>query len=134
MERLKIRITETSQALKSLFKALMIKKPSELERDGAIQRFEFTFESLWKTAQFYLKEFESVEANSPKSCIRSLGENGILTEKETINALAMADDRNLTSHTYIETIAVRIYKRLHPHAFLMNEILSRIRGKIGLKS
>jgi len=42
----------------------------ELDRDGVIQRFEFTFELLWKTLKIFLGE-EGIECRSPKECLRS---------------------------------------------------------------
>jgi hypothetical protein len=44
---------------------------SLVERDAAIQRFEYTFEATWKTAQLFLAEVEGVTANSPKSVVRA---------------------------------------------------------------
>ncbi|MBI4656220.1 MAG: nucleotidyltransferase substrate binding protein [Elusimicrobia bacterium] len=132
MERLKERMAESIRAWRMLNKALLVRKPSILERDGAIQRFEFTFESVWKTSQLYLKEAESITANSPKACIRTLGETGILSETETIQALAMANDRNLTAHTYIESVAKHIYGKLKKHAVLLRDMLIRMQEKAGL--
>ncbi|MEA3307007.1 MAG: nucleotidyltransferase substrate binding protein [Elusimicrobiota bacterium] len=131
MDRLKIRLKESEKACKTLRDALSIKKPTALERDGTIQRFEYTFEAVWKVGQLYLVEGESLEANSPKGTFRALGEIGILSASETINALAMADDRNKTVHMYIEAVAIMIYKGLKEHSNLLDEIISRIVKKIG---
>jgi len=38
--------------------------------DGAIQRFEFTFELAWKFLRSLL-QFQGIEANSPRSAIKS---------------------------------------------------------------
>ena len=51
MDRLKQRIQDAEKASIALGAALEIPSPSELERDGTIQRFEFTFEAVWKAAQ-----------------------------------------------------------------------------------
>ena len=131
MDRLKIRLKESEKACKTLKDALNIKNPTTLERDGTIQRFEYTFEAVWKASQLYLIEVESLEANSPKGSFRALGEAGILSASETINALAMADDRNKTVHTYIEAVAVMIYNGLKEHSNLLDEIIRRIIKKRG---
>lgn len=131
MGRLKERLAESVRAWKTFKKALDIARPSTLERDGVIQRFEFTFESIWKTAQLYLREIESITANSPKECIRALGEAGLLSESETIKALAMANDRNLTAHTYIELVANQIYRRSKKHLILLRDVLIRMQEKSG---
>ncbi len=43
----------------------------------------------------------------------------------------MADDRNKTGHTYIETVAVQIYGQLMDHSVLLTEIVNRISEKNG---
>ncbi len=129
MDRLKIRLEESENACKTLFEALALVNPSTLERDGTIQRFEYTFETVWKTAQLYLTEGESLPANSPKSCFRALGEAGILSATETIQALAMADDRNRTVHTYIQEVAATIYSHMKEYSILLGEIIRRIKEK-----
>ena len=131
MDRLKIRMEESQKAYKTFLDALNVKNPTTLERDGAIQRFEYTFETVWKTAQLYLTEVESLPANSPKGAFRALGESGILSAGETIQALAMADDRNRTVHTYIEAVAVLIYGQLKAYSVLLAEIVRRISEKAG---
>ncbi|HBW21954.1 MAG: hypothetical protein A2X28_01850 [Elusimicrobia bacterium GWA2_56_46] len=129
MDRLKIRLEESKKACKTFLDALNVKDPTTLERDGTIQRFEYTFETVWKTVQLYLTEVESLPANSPKGVFRALGESGILSASETIQALAMADDRNRTVHTYIEAVAAQIYSQLKEYSVLLSEIIRRISKK-----
>ena len=131
MDRLKIRLEESQKACKTFIDALNVKNPTTLERDGTIQRFEYTFETAWKTAQLYLTEVESLPANSPKGVFRALGEVGILSASETVQALAMADDRNRTVHTYIEAVAALIYSQLREYSVLLAEIVRRISEKAG---
>ena len=131
MDRLKIRLEESSKACATFLAALAVKAPSTLERDGTIQRFEYTFETVWKTAQLYLEVVESLPANSPKGTFRALGEAGLLSADETIQALAMADDRNKTVHTYIEAVALMIFSQLNGYSTLLSEIISRISAKSG---
>ena len=37
---------------------------SDIVRDAAIQRFEFTFELVWKTLQLYLEQFKAAQSLS----------------------------------------------------------------------
>jgi nucleotidyltransferase substrate binding protein (TIGR01987 family) len=73
---------------------------SPIVRDASIQRFEFTFEAVWKAAQLYLATVESLESGSPKSAIRACRQVGLLEDEQA----RMADDRNLTVHTYNEDL------------------------------
>ena len=42
---------------------------TDIVRDAAIQRFEFTFELVWKTLQLYL-EHEGFEAAGPRAVLK----------------------------------------------------------------
>ena len=86
--------------LATLDELVGISNPTPIERDAAIQRFEYSFEATWKTAQRYLHDIEGVEVASPKAVIRASFAAGLFDEQATRLALEMVDDRNLTSHTY----------------------------------
>lgn len=112
MERLKEKIATAARAVLRLREAVQLPNPSDIERDAIIQRFEFTFEAVWKAAQAYLRTIEGIDVASPKSVIRACREVGLFDESETMLALKMADDRNLTVHTYNEPLAMAIYERI----------------------
>jgi nucleotidyltransferase substrate binding protein (TIGR01987 family) len=86
LERIKQRLDVARQALTTLKDALSRPK-NPIVHDAAIQRFEYTFELVWKTAQSYLKFHESVEAGSPKAAIRSCFQVGLLNEEQARTAL-----------------------------------------------
>ncbi|SMB85817.1 nucleotidyltransferase substrate binding protein, HI0074 family [Desulfonispora thiosulfatigenes DSM 11270] len=72
---------------------------STLEKEGLIQRFEYTFELAWKTLKDYL-ESEGVPANFPREVIKAafhyeLIQNGAVW-------MDMLEKRNLMAHTYNE--------------------------------
>ncbi len=81
----------------------------DLDRDGVIQRFEFTFELLWKTAKIVL-EYEGFRCVSPRSCIKEGAQREILLEGEVL--LDMLEDRNKASHIYDEHTAEEIFERI----------------------
>jgi len=99
------------QALDSWEKVLK-EDYSDIVRDASIQRYEFTFELLWKTIKIYLKEEEGVICNSPKSCFRDLKSFLNLSEEELELCLEMTNDRNLSVHTYSEKMAKDLYDKL----------------------
>jgi nucleotidyltransferase substrate binding protein (TIGR01987 family) len=57
--RCKQRLQNFTQALQHLKRATNMKAPSNLEKEGAIQRFEFTHELAWKLVKDYL-EYEGI--------------------------------------------------------------------------
>lgn len=103
---------------------------SPIVRDASIQRFEFTFEAVWKAAQLYLATVESLESGSPKSAIRACHRVGLLGDEQARTALRMADDRNLTVHTYNEDLAEEIYHRILTYAPLIDHWMEAMRQRI----
>jgi nucleotidyltransferase substrate binding protein (TIGR01987 family) len=80
--------------------------PPAIQRDAAIQRFEFTFELAWKA----LKDFyfdKGVDLNSPKDVFRHAFASGDIQDEKIW--LQMLKDRNLTSHTYNESLACEVF-------------------------
>ena len=129
MERLALKYKDALQALNTLDEIL--KQPfSIIVRDAAIQRFEYTFEALWKFIKEYLKEREGIISNSPKSCFRELLSLGFLTEEETVNFLEMTDRRNDTSHTYKEEVAQIIYGKIPEYFSGMESLLQKFQQNL----
>jgi len=119
VERLKERFAIARRALSTLQELLLLEHPSRVERDAAIQRFEYTCEAVWKTAQRYLLEIEGISVGSPKASIRASRDVGLLSDEQTVIGLEMIDDRNLTVHTYNEAVAEDIYSHLPQYADLL---------------
>ena len=115
MDRLNQRIQVAKRALTTLQELTPIASPTGIERDAAIQRFEYSTEACWKAAQSVLSIQFGLELASPKSVIRSCAQNALLTEADARLAMNLVDDRNLTSHTYNEALAQAIWSRLPTH-------------------
>lgn len=126
MDRLQERIAVSHRALKTLDELLQRRSADDVVRDAAIQRFEYTFEALWKLAQRYLQVVEGIELASPRAAIRSSFQVGLLDEEQTKLALKMTDDRNLTTHTYNVSLADTIYSHLGAYEALMRQWLLAI--------
>lgn len=127
MERLKERMTVARQALNTLKELTGKSEISKVERDAAIQRFEYSFEAVWKVIQLYLREEEGLDIGSPKGVVRASMQVGLLNETESRLALTMCDDRNQTVHTYNEVLAELIYGRIVEYAKLMDKWLNAIK-------
>lgn len=128
MERLIEKLTIAKKAVLTL-QALEKEAYSEIVRDASIQRFEYSFEAVWKAAKQYLKEVEGLDISSPKGVIRACFQIQILDEKQTELALEMVDDRNLTSHTYNEAVSDKIYVRIDIYRQIMLEWLTQLENR-----
>ena len=88
---------------------------SDIVRDAVIRRFEFCFELVWKTLKLYL-ERQGHECGGPRGTLKkAFAEGLIITPEEADLWLQMLEDRNLTSHTYDEALAKRIYQSIARH-------------------
>lgn len=72
---------------------------SDLEQQGLIQGFEFTFDLAWKTLQDFLREHKRPNDNGgPNIIIKQALEDGII--KGETEWKEMKKSRDLTSHSY----------------------------------
>ena len=129
MERLALKYKDALHALNTL-EEILKQSFSIIVRDATIQRFEYTFEALWKFLKEYLKDREGIISNSPKSCFRELLSLGFLTEEETVNFLEMTDRRNDTSHTYKEEVAQIIFAQIPEYCSGMESLLQKFQQNL----
>ena len=128
-ERFLQRKAELGEALCRLSEVLELPE-TPVVRDAAIHRFEFTFESVWKTLQLYLHQ-QGLEAAGPRSVLQVALEVGLVpTVEEGDLWMAMLEDRNQTTHTYSEVVAIWIFTKIKStHAPLLLSLGSRIQSK-----
>ena len=126
MDRLNQRIQIAKRAVATLQELTPIVSPTDIERDAAIQRFEYSTEACWKAAQSVLSSQFGLELASPKSVIRSCAQNALLVEADARLAMDLVDDRNLTSHTYNEALARAIWSRLPSHVAVLQRWMAAL--------
>ncbi len=126
MRTSEIRVRQFQQALHRFQEALVL-PIDPVVRDACIQRFEFTFETAWKSIQADAFA-EGAECTSPRDCLRTASRLGVLDFQET-QWLKMVEDRNRTSHTYDEETAEEIYKALPEYAVLLRTLLEKLKGR-----
>ncbi len=106
--KISLSLTKLEKALCSLEKAA--ESPAiegRLNIDATIQRFEFTIELFWKLLKSIL-ENKGVEVQYPKDVLKE-SFRGHLIDHERV-WLKMLQDRNLSSHTYDEALADRMFE------------------------
>ncbi|WP_367363957.1 HI0074 family nucleotidyltransferase substrate-binding subunit [Candidatus Tisiphia endosymbiont of Nedyus quadrimaculatus] len=77
--------------------------------DATIQRFEFTIELFWKLLRVIL-ESKGVAVQYPKDVLREAFKGHLIDHEQ--EWLKMLLDRNITSHTYDEQLADKIYNNI----------------------
>jgi nucleotidyltransferase substrate binding protein (TIGR01987 family) len=105
------RQAECASASNRLLEAIGLPE-SDIARDATIQRFEFTFELVWKTLKLYL-ERQGLECGGPRMTLKMAFIQGLIqAPKDGDVWLTMLADRNLTSHAYDEALAKRIVEHI----------------------
>ena len=121
------RIATAEQALNRL-ESILEEPFSIIVRDATIQRFEFTSEAVWKAVQAWLKEHESIEEHHPRGVYRALFRIGRIDEDLATSLLQSIEDRNRTSHAYIEAVAQAVFNRIPVHTRTFRNLLNSLTG------
>ena len=103
-----IKVENFNKALQRLQEAAAIAE-DDLDKDGAIQRFEFTIEMFWKALKAILS-YQGIECYSPRNCIKEAFKANLIEDDEII--LDMLDDRNASSHIYDQHKSQEIFIRI----------------------
>lgn len=101
---------------------------SRLEEQGLIQAFAFTHELAWNMLKDFLESRGTVRLYGSKDVMREAFKRGLLENGETW--MGMIKSRNLTSHTYSETLAKQIAGRIIQEYFLEFLQLARTMERI----
>lgn len=98
---------------------------NEMEIQGLIKAFEYTFELGWKTLQDLLKEKGYKDIVGPRPVIEQCFQDGYIADGK--GWVRMQVSRNLTSHTYNETIAAEIIGSIRSEYFvLLNDLKNKL--------
>lgn len=108
-QRWRLSMGKLEKAISRLAEVVNAKEQNPFLTDATIQRFEFTIELFWKTFR-HLLALEGRETYSPKESLQAAYQLGWIQDEQAW--LDMLKDRNLTSHTYNETLAEQIVQRI----------------------
>lgn len=96
--------------MKSAVELATSRELSDLEKQGLIQGFEFTFELAWNVMKDFLEEQGTNNIFGSKNAVRHAFNKGLIEDGEIW--MKMIEDRNLASHWYDEETAVKIYNKV----------------------
>ena len=119
------RFVNFNKAFSQLDRFVQKESLSEMEGQGLIKAFEYTYELAWKTLQDLLKDKGYLNILGPKPVIEQSFQDGYITDGK--DWMRMHKSRNLTSHTYDETTALEIIKGIRSSYFgLLNNLRIRL--------
>lgn len=96
---------------------------SELEREGVIQRFEYTNELAWKTLQNYLRLRGYTDIAGPNSVLMQSFQDDYIADNEGWRQMKKA--RELASHTYDSDTAEEIVRAIFSVYFNLLDLLEK---------
>ena len=124
------RLEDLERALARLEEALAIPADAPLAIDGTIQRFEFVFELCWKTMKALLeRDSPSEQFGTARSAIKGAYAAGWIADEA--GWLDLLDMRNATSHTYRESLAREVYRRIEARAPMLRTAAAELKRQLG---
>ena len=119
------RFNNFDKAFRQLERFVAEKELNEMEEQGLIKAFEYTYELGWKTLQDLLKEKGYSNILGPRPVIEQSFQDGYITDGK--EWLLMHNSRNLTSHAYDEAAAREIVMEIREsYLGLFKELKSRL--------
>ena len=117
-------------ALQQLQKALEeIPNPTDIEKEGTIQRFEFTHELSWKVLKDFLEHHGVATLIGSRDAVRYAFQNGIISNGQVW--MNMIESRNRTLHTYQVDILNKEYLKIKEQYYpLFQELKNTLQVKL----
>ena len=109
------RFANYKKALAQLTKFIDKADLNELEEQGLIQAFEYTYELAWNVLKDFLLDQGNKNIYGSRDAIREAFNSGLIDDGE--GWMDMFVDRNKTSHTYNEVTANEISRNVFGHHF-----------------
>ena len=100
------RYNHYTQALAQLTKFIEKGELNELEKQGLIQAFEYSYELAWNTIKDYFEAQGETDIHGSRDAFRLAFRRGLIEDGKTW--MDMIKSRTLTSHTYNEDLAEEI--------------------------
>ena len=114
------------KATARLQEALNVENVTDVVIDGALHRFEFTFELAWKTMKDYLEYVGLIQkTGSPREVLQNAYQNDLIDNGE--DWIEMMLSRNTLSHLYDEDESREIYEKIkNKYADMIEELINNL--------
>jgi len=96
---------------------------NEMEAQGLIKAFEYTYELAWKTLQDLLRSKGYTDIAGPRPAIEQGFQDGYI--EDGTKWMQMHKNRNLTSHTYDQETALAVIAEIRHEYFNLFEHLKQ---------
>jgi len=100
------RFSNYNKALAQLKRFFAKKELNELEEQGLIKAFEYTYELAWNTIKDFYEDQGETGIQGSQDAVRLAFKRGLIGEGESW--MEMIENRKLTVHTYNEATATEV--------------------------
>lgn len=125
------RYNHFNKALNQLTKFVKKEELNELEQQGLIKAFEYTYELAWNTIKDYFELQGETGITGSRDALRLAFRRGLIEDGKTW--MDMLRDRTLTAHTYNENIAEEIscaiINKYYPEFVALKTTLQNLKDK-----
>lgn len=126
------RLQHFAKALDQLRKAVEKDTLNELEEQGLIQTFEYTYELSWNMLKDYLEDQGDINITGSRDAFRLAFKRELIEEGEIW--MDMVRSRTLTSHTYNEELAEKvadaIRQRYYPQFVMLQARMESLKESV----
>ncbi len=126
------RCAHFEKALAQLGRFIRKGELNELEEQGLIKSFEYTYELAWTTLKDYFEEQGETGIHGSRDAFRLAFRRGLVEEGEVW--MDMVRDRILTVHTYNEDtarmIAKSVVERYYPEFIRLRELFQVLKERV----
>ncbi|MBM7866647.1 nucleotidyltransferase [Heliobacterium gestii] len=122
------RFSNYQKALRQLKEAVDLMKSrdlSNLEKQGTIQAFEFTYELAWKMLKAFLKDRGNTQIYGARDAFKEAFQLGLIEDGQLW--MNMIQSRNMTNHVYDEGTANEMIQLIRDRYF---EAYEKLRMKM----
>jgi nucleotidyltransferase substrate binding protein (TIGR01987 family) len=105
------------------FQESLTQVTSDLTRDGAIQRFKYTFELCWKTMRRLLRA-KGADVNFPKDVFREAAADHLINDPQAW--FGFLEKRHKTTQIYKEEVAKEVFDELSKFNKALQEFLGAL--------
>lgn len=128
MQKIINKLSKLEKAVTSL-EEIYLKENVEhrMHIDATIQRFEFTFELFWKCLKDWFS-YNGLDLNFPKEILQEAYKTDFIENEKLW--IEMLKDRNLTSRTYDEELADKIFARIKKYTPEIRKAFDIIDAKV----
>jgi nucleotidyltransferase substrate binding protein (TIGR01987 family) len=125
------RYSNYSKALGQLSRFIEKKELNELEKQGLIQAFEYTYELAWNTIKDYFEDQGETGIHGSRDAFRLAFRRGLIENGQAW--MDMIKSRTLTTHTYnqevADAIADAVFNTYYPEFIRLEKTFQTLKDK-----